>query len=146
MRANHLKARPGYRAPRYTTGHTPLLTPNTLQRGVTVHRSNQVWVTDITYIRTWEGWLYLAVVMDLYSRRIVGWATKPTIAQELVLDALLMAVRRCKPRHTMIHSDQGSQLGSDAWRRFYHAHHLEPSMSRIHAAALQTSYIIPSCN
>jgi putative transposase len=81
-------------------------------------------------VRTWEGWLYLAVVMDLYSRRIVGWSTKPTMTQELVLNALLMAVRRRKPKHALIHSDQGSQFGSDAWRRFCHAHHLEPSMSR----------------
>jgi len=55
MRANNLKARHGYRAPRYTTGHTSLLTPNTLHRGFTVHRPNQAWVTDITYIRTWAG-------------------------------------------------------------------------------------------
>lgn len=89
-----LKARHGYRMPRYIKGHTTsLLTPNTLQRGFTVPRPNTVWVTDITYVRTWEGWLYLAVVMDLYSRRIVDWAPKPTLAQELVLDALLMAVR-----------------------------------------------------
>jgi putative transposase len=130
MRANNLKARYGYRTPRYTRSPTSRLTPNTLQRGCTVHRPNHAWVTDITYIRTWEGWLYLAVVMDLYSRRIIGWAAKPTIARELVLDALLMAVRRRKPMHTLIHSDQGSQFGSDAWRRFCHAHHLEPSMSR----------------
>ena len=81
-------------------------------------------------MRTWEGWLYLAVVMDLYSRRIIGWSTKPTLAQDLVLDAFLMAVRRRKPKHTLIHSDQGSQFGSDAWRRFCQAHHLKPSMSR----------------
>ncbi len=130
MKANHLKARYGYRAPQYVRGTTSRLTPNTLQRGFTVPRPNTAWVTDITYVRTWEGWLYLAVVMDLYSRRIVGWATKPTIARELVLDALLMAVRRRKPIHTLIHSDQGSQFGSDAWRRFCQAHHLEPSMSR----------------
>lgn len=131
MRANNLKALHGYRAPRYVRGHTTsLLTPNTLQRGFTVPRPNTAWVTDITYVRTWEGWLYLAVVMDLYSRRIVGWSTKPTLAQDLVLDALLMAVRRRKPKHTLIHSDQGSQFGSDAWRRFCRAHHLEPSMSR----------------
>jgi putative transposase len=68
--------------------------------------------------------------MDLYSRRIVGWSTKPTMARELVLDAILMAVRRRKPTHTLIHSDQGSQFSSDAWQRFCHAHHLEPSMSR----------------
>ncbi|MDI3463531.1 MAG: Transposase [Nitrospira sp.] len=130
MRANNLKARYGYRAPRYTRSPTSLLTPTTLQRGFTVPRPNTAWVTDITYVRTWEGWLYLAVVMDLYSRRIVGWSTKPTLAQDLVLDALLMAVRRRKPQHVLIHSDQGSQFGSDAWRRFCRAHHLEPSMSR----------------
>jgi len=130
MRANNIKALHGYRTPRYTRGHTSLLTPNTPQREFTVQRPNTAWVTDITYVRTWEGWLYLAVVIDLYSRRIVGWSTKPTMARELVLDALLMAVRRRKPKHALIHSDQGSQFGSDAWRRFCHAHHLEPSMSR----------------
>jgi putative transposase len=130
MRANNIKALHGYRTPRYTRGATSLLMPNTLQRGFTVQRPNQAWVTDITYVRTWEGWLYLAVVMDLYSRRIVGWSTKPTMAQDLVLDALLMAVRQRKPQHVLIHSDQGSQFGSDAWRRFCRAHHLEPSMSR----------------
>ena len=130
MRASHIKALHGYRTPRYARGATSLLTPNTLQRGFTVQRPNTAWVTDITYVRTWEGWLYLAVVMDLYSRRIVGWSTEPTLAQNLVLDALLMAVRRRKPTHALIHSDQGSQFGSDAWRRFCQAHHLEPSMSR----------------
>jgi len=130
MQTNHLRARYGYRAPRYATGSTSPLTPNTLQRGFTVSRPNRAWVTDITYVRTWEGWLYLAVVMDLYSRRIVGWSTKPTMTHDLVLDATLMAVRRRKPKHTLIHSDQGSQFGSDAWRRFCHEHHLEPSMSR----------------
>ena len=130
MRANNIKALHGYRAPRYARSPTSLLAPNTLQRGFTVQRPNTAWVTDITYVRTWEGWLYLAVVMDLYSRRIVGWSTKPTMARELVLDATLMAVRRRKPKHTLIHSDQGSQFGSDAWRRFCQAHDLEPSMSR----------------
>jgi putative transposase len=130
MKTNNIKALHGYRAPRYARGHASLLTPNTLQRGFTVQRPNKAWVTDITYVRTWEGWLYLAVVMDLYSRRIVGWSTKPTMARELVLDAILMAVRRRKPKKALIHSDQGSQFGSDAWRRFCHEHHLEPSMSR----------------
>ncbi len=67
------------------------------------------WVTGITFVRTWEGWLYLAVVMELYSRRIVGWSTTPTMARALVLDTILMAVRRRKPTHALIHSDQGSQ-------------------------------------
>lgn len=69
-------------------------------------------------------------MMDLYFRRVVGWSTKPTLTQDLVLDALPMAVRRRKPRHVLIHSDQGSQFSSDAWRRVCHAHHLELSMSR----------------
>lgn len=80
--------------------------------------------------RTWQGWLYLAVVMDLFSRKIVGWSTGPTIHRELVLDAVLMAVRGRRPRGTLIHSDQGGQYGSDAWRRFCRSNHLEPSMSR----------------
>ena len=65
MRANNLKALHGYRSPRYIRGPTSLLTPNMLRRGFTVPRPNTAWVTDITYVRTWEGWLYLAVVMDL---------------------------------------------------------------------------------
>jgi putative transposase len=74
--------------------------------------------------------LYLAVVMDLFSRRIVGWSAGPTIRRELVLDAVLMAVRKRRPKHALIHSDQGTQFGSDAWRRFCRSHGLEPSMSR----------------
>ena len=93
-------------------------------------RPNKAWVTDITYIRTWQGWLYLAVVMDLFSRKIVSWAAGPTIRRELVLNAVLAAVRRRRPRGTLIHSDQGTEYGCDAWRRFCRAHHLEPSMSR----------------
>jgi putative transposase len=77
-----------------------------------------------------SGWLYLAVVMDLYSRKIVGWAMAPTIHRELVLNAVLMAVRRRRPRGILIHSDQGTQFGSDAWRRFCRSNRLEPSMSR----------------
>ena len=92
---------------------------------------NKAWVTDITYIRTWQGWLYLAVVLDLYARKVVGWSMKPTLAKELALDALLMAVWRRKPKHKVIvHSDQGSQYGSVDWKRFCLAHQLEPSMSR----------------
>ena len=99
MRVHHLKALHGYRVPRYPRGVSVLLPPNTLPRWFTVPRPNQAWITDITYVRTWEGWLYLAVVMDLYSRSIVDWSTKPTMAQDLVLDALLMTVRRRTPKN-----------------------------------------------
>ena len=130
MRMNNLRALDGYRTRRWSVGKPSILIPNTLQRQFTVTRPNKALVTDITYIRTWQGWLYLAVVMDLLSRNIVGWSTRPTIHRELVLDAVLMAVRRRRPRGTLVHSDQGTQFGSDAWWRFCRSNHLEPSMSR----------------
>lgn len=92
---------------------------------------DQVWVTDITYIRTYEGWLYLTVVIDLYSRMVVGWSMNATMATELVLDALMMAVWRRRPKMSvMIHSDQGSQFGSDDFNRWCADNKLLPSMSR----------------
>lgn len=130
MRENGLRALHGYRIRHIPVTKPPALIPNLLQRQFSVSRKNETWVTDITYIRTWQGWLYLAVVMDLFSRKIVGWAARPTIHRELVLDAVAKAVRLRRPRKTVIHSDQGTQYGSDAWRRFCLAHHLEPSMSR----------------
>jgi putative transposase len=130
MRVNGIRAVRGYRVRQHSATKPSALIPNSLQRNFTISKPNTAWVTDITYIRTWQGWLYLAVVMDLFSRKIVGWSTKPTIARELVLDAVMMAVRRRRPRQALIHSDQGSQYGSDDWRRFCRTNGLEPSMSR----------------
>jgi putative transposase len=130
MRVNKIRAVRGYRTRRRSVSKPSELVPNVLLRNFDVTRPNKAWVTDITYIRTWQGWLYLAVVMDLFSRLIVGWATRPTIGRELALDAIMMAVRRRRPKRTIIHSDQGSQYGSDDWRRFCLSNHLEPSMSR----------------
>ncbi|EJG1759027.1 DDE-type integrase/transposase/recombinase, partial [Vibrio parahaemolyticus] len=80
---------------------------------------NQSWVTDITYIKTHEGWLYLAVVVDLFSRRVIGWSMKSRITKELVLDALLMAIwRRSPSQKVLVHSDQGSQYTSHDWNKF----------------------------
>lgn len=131
MRERKIKALRGYQAPRRIAGRPSIIAPNKLQREFTVDRPDRVWVTDITYIRTWQGWLYLAAVMDLYARNIVGWSMKPTLARELVLDAIVMAVWRRKPQQrVLVHSDQGSQYGSDDWLRFCQANNLEPSMSR----------------
>ncbi|MBK7908633.1 MAG: IS3 family transposase [Gemmatimonadetes bacterium] len=130
MRENGLRALHGYRTRRWVIGKPAVLTPHLLKRQFTVTRPNVAWVTDITYIRTWQGWLYLAVVLDLFSRKVVGWAVAPTIHRELVLDAVLVAVQQRRPRGTLIHSDQGVQYGSDAWRRFCRTNHLVPSMSR----------------
>ncbi|MDT1026728.1 MULTISPECIES: IS3 family transposase [Pseudomonas aeruginosa group] len=131
MRAHKIKALRGYKAPRPIAGRPSIIAPNHLTREFTVDAPNKAWVTDITYIRTWQGWLYLAVVVDLYARKVVGWSMKPTLARELALDALLMALWRRKPKaRVIVHSDQGSQYGSDDWKRFCAANNLEPSMSR----------------
>jgi putative transposase len=148
MKANGIKAIHGYKIPRGPYGRPSIIAPNKLQREFTVDHPDRAWVPDITYIRTWQGWLYLAVVMDLFARKVVGWSMKPTLARELVLDAILMAVWRRKPREpvldailmavwrrkpkrkVLIHSDQGTQYGSNDWLRFCRDHDLEPSMSR----------------
>ncbi|HFT5664081.1 IS3 family transposase [Escherichia coli] len=131
MQLNRIKAVRGYKAPRRIAGRPSVVAPNRVQRQFTVVRANQVWVTDITYIRTWQGWLYLAVVIDLFARNVVGWSMKPTLSRGLALDALMMAVWRRKPDgEVIVHSDQGSQYGSDDWQRFCRANNLVPSMSR----------------
>ena len=131
MRAAGLRAHVGYRRPQHRSGQPSVVAPNRLQRAFDVDTPNETWVTDITYIRTHEGWLYLAVVLDLFSRRVIGWSMQSRITKELVLDALLMAVWRRKPSSTvMVHSDQGSQYTSQDWQDFLKAHGLEASMSR----------------
>jgi putative transposase len=130
MRENGLRALHGYRTRHIPVAKSLPLIPNLLQRRFMVSHPNEAWVTDLTYIRNWQRRLYLAVVMDLFSRKIVGLPTKSTIHKELALEAITMAVKRRHPCMTLIHSDQGTQYGSDAWRRFCKANHLEPSMSR----------------
>ena len=131
MREHNIRAIYGYKVPRKIYGRPSIISPNLLQRQFDLDQPDHAWVTDITYIRTWQGWLYLAVVIDLFSRKVVGWSMKPTLAKELAVDALLMAVWRRKPTSSVIiHSDQGSQYGSDEWLRFCRANNLEPSMSR----------------
>jgi putative transposase len=131
MRQAQLRSVRGYKRPRYRVGRPATTAPNLLQREFSVAQPDQVWVTDITYIRTYEGWLYLTVVLDLYSRAVVGWSMRPTMATESVLDALTMAVWRRRPKTAvMIHSDQGSQFGSDDFNRWCKDNGLVPSMSR----------------
>jgi putative transposase len=131
MRINRIRALAATPRPRYRAGRPAIVAPNHLQQVFTASRPDQAWVTDITYLRTDQGWLYLAVVLDLYSRMVVGWSMKPTLARELALDALLMAVWRRRPKQPVIvHSDQGVQYGSEDWSRFCKAHGLVVSMSR----------------
>jgi putative transposase len=98
---------------------------------LTVTEPNRAWVTDITYLRTHEGWLYLAVVLDLFSRQVIGWSMQSRIDRELVLNALLMAAWRRQPgEEALLHSDQGSQFSSHDWQDFLREHNLVCSMSR----------------
>ena len=131
MRAAGLRAQVGYRRPRHRSGPASVLAPNRLQQKFEVANPNDTWVTDITHIRTHQGWLYLAVVIDLYSRKVVGWSMHSRIKKELVLNALLMAVWRRKPGSLVtVHSDQGSQYTSHDWQAFLDANNLQASMSR----------------
>jgi putative transposase len=131
MRLAGLRAQVGYRKPRQRSGPAHGVVPNQLNRQFATEQPNERWVTDITYIKTHEGWLYLAVVLDLFSRKVVGWSMHTRITKELVLDALLMAVWRRKPNSkVLVHSDQGSQYTSHDWQSFLKQHGLEGSMSR----------------
>ena len=127
-----IAARIGYkRRPGRYGGKPAVLATNTLDRQFEVDAPDKVWVTDITYIKTHEGWLYLSVVIDLFSRRVVGWSAQPRMTTDLALQALLVAVWRRKPKaKVMIHSDQGSQFTSREWQVFLGQHNLEASMSR----------------
>lgn len=127
-----IKAQIGYkRRPGRYGGKPAVVAENQLAQNFDVGTPDQVWVTDITYIRTYEGWAYLAVVIDLFSRRVVGWSMQARMTTDLALQALLMAVWRRKPRAKVtIHSDQGSQFTSREWQSFLGQHNLEASMSR----------------
>ena len=105
--------------------------PDLVQRRFAVEAPNQLWVADITYIPTWAGFLYLAVVLDAWSRRVVGWAMATRLWTELVLDALNMAVTQRRPTSVIHHSDQGSQYTSLAFGRRCQDAGVRPSMGSV---------------
>jgi putative transposase len=108
-----------------------LVAANVLDREFKASAPNQKWSADFTYIDTAEGWLFLAVVIDLYSRRVVGWSMQPQMTAQLVMDALTMALwRRGKPQALLHHSDQGSQYTSEDFQRLLAHHGIGCSMSR----------------
>lgn len=110
--------------------HNLPVAENLLNQNFSTERPNQAWVSDITYIQTDEGWMYLAVVLDLYSRKVVGWAMDSRMTATLVCDALLMALFRRKfPRGVIVHSDRGSQYCSKEHRSLLENYSLVPSMS-----------------
>ncbi len=132
MREDGLKAKTKrrYKATTHSKHDLPVA-PNLLQRDFSPEVPNQVWACDITYIRTTEGWLYLAVVIDLFSRSVVGWSMKKDMTRHLVIDALSMAnKRRQPPKGLIFHSDRGSQYASSDFQDLLATNAMRCSMSR----------------
>ncbi len=133
MRSQGLRARPRRRGLPPDTGVRPsgILPANVLDRRFDAAAPNRKWVADFTYIWTTEGWLYVAVVLDLFSRRVVGWSMSATMTAQLVTDALVMAIwRRGRPDALLHHSDRGSQYTSEVFQRLLAEHGVICSMSR----------------
>ena len=133
MRANALRARPRRRGLPKDEGERSNLSvaPNALDRQFSADQPNRKWIADFTYVWTAEGWLYVAAVIDLFSRRVVGWSMKAEMTAQLVTDALLMAIwRRGKPDALLHHSDRGSQYSSDQFQRLMADNGVVCSMSR----------------
>jgi transposase InsO family protein len=132
MRLERLFARQRskYRAATTDSRHGGPIAPNRL-RGLAVQRLDQVWATDATCVLTGQGWLYLVAVLDLFSRRVIGWAMSPLLDAPLVIAALRMALSQRRPTKSLIiHSDRGSQFASAAYRHLLTQHGLVPSMAR----------------
>jgi len=133
MRVQALKARPRRRRLPPDAGDriAGAIAPNILDRRFKATAPNQKWAADFTYVWTAEGWLYVAVVIDLYSRRVVGWSMRAAMTADLVAEALMMALyRRGRPHALMHHSDRGSQYTSDQFQRLMADHGIACSMSR----------------
>jgi transposase InsO family protein len=132
MRALRLKARQkrAFRPKTTDANHSHPIARNLLATQPRPQQANRVWVGDITYVRTDQGWLYLAAVMDLYSRKIVGWSTSGSLETPLVKEALTQALRDRRPAPGLLHhSDRGCQYASSAYRALLHSHQVRPSMS-----------------
>ena len=131
MRLQGLRARPRRRRLPKDVGDRAIMAPNVLDRSFDASGPNQKWIADFTYIWTAEGWLYVAVVIDLFSRRAVGWSMKDAMTSQLVTDALMMAIwRRGRPKELLHHSDQGSRYTSEAFHRLMADNGVIRSMSR----------------
>jgi putative transposase len=133
MQRQALRARPRRRRMPAETGPQGLsaVSPNVLNRQFDAPAPNRKWVADFTYLWTAEGWLYVAAVVDLFSRRVVGWSMQATMTTQLVTDALVMAIwRRGKPEAVLHHSDRGSQYTSEPFQRLLADQGLSCSMSR----------------
>lgn len=132
MRENGIrsKVRRKYKATT-DSNHSLPVAPNRVKREFTATAPNRLWVTDITYLWTEEGWLYLAAIVDVFTRKVVGWAMKDRLTLPLVTEALEMAILRQRPGRGLVHhSDRGCQYAAREYQRLMWRHHMVPSMSR----------------
>lgn len=132
MREAGIKAarRRAFRPRTTDSNHKRPVSANLVNRRFDVDSPNTLWAGDITYLRCWQGWVYLAVVIDLYSRKVIGWSIQPTLHRRLVIDALTMALgRRDCPAGLIFHSDRGSQYASRQFRRLLRRNQMIASMS-----------------
>jgi transposase InsO family protein len=127
----HSKTKRRFRVKTTDSNHSFPIAPDRVDRDFRANAANQVWVSDMTYIPTDEGWLYLAVTMDLFSRKIVGWSMAPSMHVDVVINALMMAINTRRPEPGLIHhSDRGSQYASEAFRSLLAERGVLASMSR----------------
>lgn len=131
MKQAKLRANIGYKRRYFKSAIPSVIADNHLQQQFVVCEPDEAWVADITYIKTYEGWLYLAVVVDLFSRKVIGWSMQSTMTSDIVVKAMIMTIwRRPEATGVVVHTDQGSQYASGDYRDFLAAHNLKPSMSR----------------
>ena len=147
MRAQALRARPRRRALPKDDGErsASTISPNVLDRQFTADQPNRKWIADFTYVWTAEGWLYVAAVIDLFSRRVVGWSMKAEMSAQLVIDALLIAIwRRGRPDALLHHFDRGSQYTSEQFQRLMVDNGVDCSMSRAGNVGTRPRWKAPS--
>jgi transposase InsO family protein len=131
MRAAGLVGRPPRRFRRTTVADPQAQAEDLVQRQFVAHAPDRLWFGDITYVRTWEGWLYLAVILDAYSRKVVGWAMADHLRTELATAALQMALETRRPKPGLIqHTDRGSQYTSAVYGELLTAHQARQSVGR----------------
>ena len=131
MKANAIKAKRRHRYCVTTHSNHVVASPNRIERNFTTLAPDRLWVTDMTYIETSEGFLYVATILDLFSRKVVGLAMRADLSKELVIDALKQALQRRKPQPGLIlHSDRGTQYSAVQYREILHRHGILQSMSR----------------
>ena len=133
MNENDIRPKRGKRRVPITTDsrHSHRIAPNLLDRDFTAAEPDTVWLADISYVPTEEGWLYLAAVKDMATMEIVGWAMSDRLKASLAIDALSMAIGNCRPLPGLVHhSDRGVQYACDDYRKLLELHKIKPSMSR----------------